>query len=142
MEASTKAQVSEQLRQRGLIVLDVAEEREALKLESIFQRFKSVNMRNLAVFSRQFATLIASGMPMLRSLYTLEEQTEDEMLKPAIVAVRERRGGRQLAARRRWSASPASSTRSTARWWRPARARAASSRRSTASRCSSRSSTR
>jgi type IV pilus assembly protein PilC len=88
MEASTKAQVSEQLRQRGLIVLDVAEEREALKLENIFQRFKSVNMRNLSVFSRQFATLISSGMPMLRSLYTLEDQTEDEMLKPAIVAVR------------------------------------------------------
>ena len=38
-------------------------------------------MRELAVFSRQFATLIASGMPMLRSLYTLEEQTEDERLK-------------------------------------------------------------
>jgi len=88
MEASTKAQVSEQLRQRGLIVLDVAEEREALKLENIFQRFKSVNMRNLSVFSRQFATLIASGMPMLRSLYTLEDQTEDEMLKPAIASLR------------------------------------------------------
>ena len=88
LEASSKAQVSEQLRQRGLIVLDVSEQREALKLESIFQRFKSVNMRNLSVFSRQFATLIASGMPMLRSLYTLEDQTEDEMLKPAIASLR------------------------------------------------------
>ena len=88
LEASSKAQVSEQLRQRGLIVLDVSERREALKLESIFQRFKSVNMRNLSVFSRQFATLIASGMPMLRSLYTLEDQTEDEMLKPAIASLR------------------------------------------------------
>jgi type IV pilus assembly protein PilC len=45
-------------------------------------------MRNLSVFSRQFATLIASGMPMLRSLSTLEEQTEDEMLKPAIASLR------------------------------------------------------
>ena len=45
-------------------------------------------MRNLSVFSRQFATLIQSGMPMLRSLYTLEEQTEDEMLKPAIASLR------------------------------------------------------
>ena len=88
LEASSKAQVSEQLRQRGLIVLDVSEQREAFKLESIFQRFKSVNMRNLAVFSRQFATLIQSGMPMLRSLYTLEEQTQDEMLKPAIASLR------------------------------------------------------
>jgi type IV pilus assembly protein PilC len=88
VEASSKAQVTEQLRQRGLIVLDISESREAFKLESIFQRFKSVNMRNLSVFSRQFATLIASGMPMLRSLSTLEEQTEDEMLKPAIAALR------------------------------------------------------
>jgi type IV pilus assembly protein PilC len=89
LEASTKAQVSEQLRQRGLIVLDVSEKHQAFKLESVFQRFKSVNLRNLSVFSRQFATLIASGMPMLRSLYTLEEQTEDEMLKKAVVGLRQ-----------------------------------------------------
>ncbi len=89
MEASSKKVVSEQLRQRGLIVLDIAEKREAFKLESLFQRFKSVNLRALAIFSRQFATLIAAGMPMLRSLYTLEDQTEDEMLKHAIVAVRD-----------------------------------------------------
>lgn len=89
LEASSKKIVSEQLRQRGLIVLDVSEKREALKLESVFQRFKNVNLRNLSVFSRQFATLIAAGMPMLRSLYTLEDQTEDEMLKKAIVGVRD-----------------------------------------------------
>ena len=45
VEATSKAQVTEQLRQRGLIVLDVSEKREALKLESIFQRFKNVKMR-------------------------------------------------------------------------------------------------
>ena len=89
VEASSKTAVSEQLRQRGLIVLDVSEKREAMKLESIFQRFKSVNLRAVAVFSRQFATLIVSGMPMLRSLYTLEAQTEDEMLQKAIIGVRE-----------------------------------------------------
>ena len=89
VEATSKAQVTEQLRQRGLIVLDVSEKREAMKLESVFQRFKKVKMRPLAIFSRQFATLIASGMPMLRSLYTLEDQTDDEMLKKAIVALRQ-----------------------------------------------------
>jgi type IV pilus assembly protein PilC len=89
MEASSKQVVSEQLRQRGLIVLGIDEKREAFKLESILQRFKSVNHRALAVFSRQFATLIAAGMPMLRSLYTLEDQTQDEMLKGAIVSLRE-----------------------------------------------------
>ena len=100
LEATSKAQVTEQLRQRGLIVLDVSEKRESLKLESVFQRFKSVNLRNLSVFSRQFATLINSGMPMLRSLYTLEEQTEDEMLKAAVDQRPPGRRGRQLGGRR------------------------------------------
>jgi type IV pilus assembly protein PilC len=88
VEASSKSQVADQLRQRGLIVLDISERREAFKFESILQRFKSVDARELSVFSRQFATLIASGMPMLRSLYTLEDQTEDPMLKPAIASLR------------------------------------------------------
>jgi type IV pilus assembly protein PilC len=89
IEASSKAQVTEQLRQRGLIVLDVSEQHEAFKLESIFQRFKNVKARPLAIFSRQFATLISSGMPMLRSLYTLEDQTDDEMLKRSIISLRQ-----------------------------------------------------
>jgi type IV pilus assembly protein PilC len=89
VEAPSKAQVTEQLRQRGLIVLDVTENREAFRLEQIFQRFKNVKLRNLSVFSRQYATLIASGMPMLRSLYTLEDQTDDEMLQKSIVSLRQ-----------------------------------------------------
>ena len=46
-------------------------------------------MRELSVFSRQFATLVNSGMPMLRSLYTLEDQTEDAKIKQAVVGVRQ-----------------------------------------------------
>ena len=45
--------------------------------------------REMAIFSRQFATLIGSGMPMLRSLYTLEEQTDDKVLAAVITQLRE-----------------------------------------------------
>jgi type IV pilus assembly protein PilC len=89
VDAESKAQVSEQLRERGLIVLDVSEKSEALKLESFLDRFRGIKMRELAIFSRQFATLAASGMPMLRSLTTLEDQTEDERLSDAIAGVRQ-----------------------------------------------------
>jgi len=88
IEAESKAQVSEQLRQRGLIVLDVTEKSEPFKLEDIWRSWKKVDMRELSIFSRQFATLVASGMPMLRSLHTLEEQTEDERIKDAIGGIR------------------------------------------------------
>lgn len=88
LEAESKAAVGEQLRQRGLIVLDVSEKTNPLAIEDVFKRWKKVDMRELAVFSRQFATLVASGMPMLRTLQTLEEQTLDEQIKEAIAGVR------------------------------------------------------
>jgi type IV pilus assembly protein PilC len=88
LDAASKGQVSEQLRQRGLIVLDVSEKKTALKIEP-FKRFKKIDLRELSVFSRQFATLIASGMPMLRSLNTLEDQTEDEAITKAVIGLRQ-----------------------------------------------------
>ncbi len=88
IEAESKASVTEQLRQRGLIVLDVSEKSDPFKIEDLFKRWRGADMRELAVFSRQFATLIASGMPMLRTLSTLEEQTQDEQIKEAVASVR------------------------------------------------------
>jgi type IV pilus assembly protein PilC len=88
LEAESKGQVAEQLRQRGLIVLDVAEKTSPVNIEDFFKRWQSVDMRELAVFSRQFATLVASGMPMLRTLSTLEEQTQDEMIREAVGGLR------------------------------------------------------
>lgn len=89
VEAESKAQVTEQLRERGLIVLEVSEKTSPLALEDLFNRWRGVGMRDMAVFARQFATLVASGMPMLRSLHTLEEQSENDVLKEAIAGVRQ-----------------------------------------------------
>jgi type IV pilus assembly protein PilC len=88
LEADSKAAVGEQLRQRGLIVLDVSEKSSPLALEDILKRWRGIKMRDLSVMSRQFATLVASGMPMLRTLQTLEDQSEDEMLQEALEGVR------------------------------------------------------
>ncbi len=88
IEAESKAQVGEQLRQRGLIVLDVSEKSQPFKLENVFRSWKKVDQRELAVFSRQFATLVASGMPMLRTLHTLEEQCQDERIRDAVAGLR------------------------------------------------------
>jgi type IV pilus assembly protein PilC len=88
IEAESKSQVAEALRQRGLIVLDVTEKASPVNIEDFFKRWQKIDMRELAVFSRQFATLVASGMPMLRTLHTLEEQTKDEMIKEAAAGLR------------------------------------------------------
>src|ERR1700749_213003 len=89
IQAESKSAVSEQLRQRGLIVLDVSEKANPFNIEDLLKRWRGVVMRELAVFSRQFATLNASGMPMLRTLQTLEDQTNDDLLKEAAAGIRQ-----------------------------------------------------
>jgi type IV pilus assembly protein PilC len=88
LEAESKAAVGEQLRQRGLIVLDVSEKSSPVNIEDFLRRWQGIDMRELAVFSRQFATLVASGMPMLRTLGTLEEQTQDRQISEATAGIR------------------------------------------------------
>ncbi len=88
IDAESKSNVSDQLRSRGLIALDISEKKESVDIGSLFDRWRGVKMRDLAVFARQFATLVDSGMPMLRSLLTLEDQCEDEMLSDAIGDIR------------------------------------------------------
>src|SRR5438105_15051418 len=86
VEAESKQAVSDQLKQRGLIVLDITDKHASREIE--FKFLKRVKASELAVFSRQLSTMITSGMSILRSLYVLEEQTEGKFLKETIVAVR------------------------------------------------------
>src|SRR6202023_3060707 len=86
LEADSKQAVSDQLKRRGLIVLDIADKSASREIELGF--LKRVKPAELAVFSRQLSTMINSGMSILRSLYVLEEQTEGKFLKETLVAVR------------------------------------------------------
>ena len=85
IEGSDKAAVAAQLRQRGLIVLDIEEHQEA---PDLLDRFKKVKSSELVVATRQFSTMVSSGMSMLRALYVLEEQQENKKLKEAFASVR------------------------------------------------------
>ncbi len=86
VEADSKQAVSDQLKQRGLIVLDIADKHSSKNIEIAL--FKSVKPAELAIFARQLSTMISSGMSILRAMYVLEEQTESKYLKETIVAVR------------------------------------------------------
>jgi type IV pilus assembly protein PilC len=85
VEADSKQAVADQLKQRGLIVLDIADKHASMNLELGPKR---VTATELAIFARQLSTMISSGMSILRALYVLEEQTENKLLKETIVAVR------------------------------------------------------
>jgi type IV pilus assembly protein PilC len=86
VEADSKQAVADQLKARGMIVLEIADKHASRQIELAFMQ--RVKAQDLAVFSRQLSTMISSGMSILRALYVLEEQTESKFLKDTIIAVR------------------------------------------------------
>ncbi len=84
----SKAAVAAQLRLRGLTVTDVDAKSTTPTVEELLDRYRGLKARHVTVMARQLATMISSGLSLLRALYVLEEQTEAPKLKHAIVAVR------------------------------------------------------
>jgi len=87
VEGDTSQAVSAQLRAKGLIVTDI-EELVPPSASDLFSGFKKVKAAEITIATRQLSTMISSGMSLLRSLYVLEEQTENDKLKETFVAVR------------------------------------------------------
>jgi len=86
VEAPSKQAVSDQLKARGLIVLDIADKHVSREIKLDFLR--RIKPGDLTILTRQLATMVSSGMTILRSLYVLEAQTESELLRETIVKVR------------------------------------------------------
>jgi type IV pilus assembly protein PilC len=87
VDAETKQSVADQLKGKGLIVLDIVEKGRASKdLELPWAN--RIKLGDLAILSRQLATMVSSGMTILRALYVLEAQTENKKLAVVLVDVR------------------------------------------------------
>lgn len=78
---------TEALRVRGLLALDLRE-RAGNAQEGLRAVVQKVKPRSLQVFSRQFATMIESGLNVVAALTILEEQTEDKNLAAVIADLR------------------------------------------------------
>src|SRR5829696_7060738 len=84
VEADDKKAVASQLRGKGLIVLDIEEQKSSADVGDMLARFKKVKAQELTVATRQLSTMISSGMSLLRALYVLEEQVENDKFKEAL----------------------------------------------------------
>jgi type IV pilus assembly protein PilC len=82
-----EALVMARLRQMGLTPIRVKQASTGLKME-IHLRPGRVKLKQIAVFCRQFATMVNSGLPILRALSILTDQTENKELAKILFAVR------------------------------------------------------
>ena len=86
LEGTDTMAIAAELRRQGLLVIDIKEKGVAQK--DLLEPFKKVKLADLVVFTRQFATMINAGLPIVRALYILSEQTENPKLREVVVLVR------------------------------------------------------
>src|SRR5215212_4972546 len=88
IDGADKKTVTSELKAKGLKVMALEEKKSGLQMDLRFGP-KRVKAGDLTVMSRQLATMISSGMTLLRAFYVLEEQIENQMLRETLSAVRE-----------------------------------------------------
>ena len=91
LESESEVTVVDRLRDMGYLPVSVKAKRGGglgaeLNIPGITDR---VNADALATFSRQFATMISAGLPLVRSLAILSTQTENSTLTKALIQVRQ-----------------------------------------------------
>lgn len=93
LEADNLAQARAKLREQGLFPIDIKEKQgsdDILKpLNDFLLRFQKVKLKEMVIFTRQFATMINSGVALLRALNIMVEQAQTEVFKKILGSVRD-----------------------------------------------------
>jgi general secretion pathway protein F len=89
LEGDTPRHVRQLLRERQLLPVEVAEveSRERIARKQFSLR-RSISALDLALFTRQLATLVKAGLPLEEALYAVSEHTEKPRLKSIVLGVR------------------------------------------------------
>jgi type IV pilus assembly protein PilC len=81
VEAASEVAVADKLRTMGYVPLEVRAANVGMQREISLGRKKKVKLKDLAVFCRQFATMIDAGLTMLRALTIMAEQSDNPELR-------------------------------------------------------------
>lgn len=93
LEADSEKHARQLLRQQSLIPVNVrpAQQKKSLLKTSLFSSFgkpRSLSSKELALITRQFATLLSAGLPIEEAILAVAEQTEKQRIKGLLLSVR------------------------------------------------------
>ncbi|MCA9347910.1 type II secretion system F family protein [Candidatus Saccharibacteria bacterium] len=99
IEADSREMAIQTITKRGLVPQSVrSNKKTGASMEIKLPGSKKVKPKALVIFTRQFSTMVSAGVPMMRALTTLQEQTESPALKEALrKVVSEVEGGASLS---------------------------------------------
>jgi len=87
MEAPNEGAIRIHLRQQNMIPTKIAAKGKEIKISLPFG--KKVHQRSIAIFTRQLATMIDAGLPLVQSLEILSSQQEHKIFKNILRGIRE-----------------------------------------------------
>ena len=87
LAGDSEALVLQRLREMGMTPVEVKKAGTGMKME-INLRPGRVKLKQISVFCRQFATMVNSGLPILRALAILADQTDNKEFAKVLVQVR------------------------------------------------------
>lgn len=88
LEGDTPRQVRQALREQGLVPLSVEAVAEKVEIGARPVRSRGMSATDLALITRQMATLVRSGLPIEESLHAVARQCERQRLRAMMMAVR------------------------------------------------------
>lgn len=93
IDAANIAEARSKLREQGLFPIDIKEKQGGDDLLAPLNRFllrlQKVKLKEMVIFTRQFATMINSGVALLRALNIMVEQAQSEVFKKILGQVRD-----------------------------------------------------
>jgi len=88
MEGENRNSVVSRLREMDYFIASINEKRKGFALSKELTLFKSIKLRDLTIFYRQFATMVNAGLTLVNSLDILTEQVENKALANNIKMVK------------------------------------------------------
>ena len=91
IEAASKANAIQSLRSREMTIVTLEQERRlafSLDISRLLKK-KSIKIDELVIFSRQLATMVNSGIPLVTALDILSEQIENTFFKETVSNIRD-----------------------------------------------------
>lgn len=88
IEADSDAMVIDRLRDMGFFITNLERTVERTDVFQYLQGLFGVGLKDLAIFSRQFATMVNSGLSLVRTMNILEQQTTNRRLREIIAQIR------------------------------------------------------
>ncbi|MDD5428091.1 MAG: type II secretion system F family protein [Candidatus Omnitrophica bacterium] len=88
IDAADRTAAITALRKKELIIISIDESKTALPFSGLFKAKKKIKIDDLVIFSRQLATMVDAGIPLVGALDILGEQMENKTFSAVIIEIR------------------------------------------------------